>query len=92
MIAGVAGLVAGAMSMAASEYVSVGSQSDPECADLGRERKELADDPEHEHAKLAAIYVGRGLNVGLASNVATQLMAHDALGTHARDELGITDT
>ena len=92
LIAGVAGLVAGAMSMAAGEYVSVSSQSDTERADLDRERKELADDPEHEHAELAAIYVGRGLDAGLASNVATQLMAHDALGAHARDELGISDT
>lgn len=92
LIAGVAGLVAGAMSMAAGEYVSVSSQSDTERADLDRERKELADDPEHEHAELAAIYVGRGLDAGLAANVATQLMAHDALGAHARDELGISDT
>ncbi len=92
LIAGVAGLVAGAMSMAAGEYVSVSSQSDTERADLDRERKELAADPAHEHAELAAIYVGRGLDAGLASNVATQLMAHDALGAHARDELGISDT
>jgi VIT1/CCC1 family predicted Fe2+/Mn2+ transporter len=92
LIAGVAGLVAGAMSMAAGEYVSVSSQSDTEHADLDRERRELADDPEHEHAELAAIYVGRGLDAGLASNVATQLMAHDALGAHARDELGISET
>jgi len=92
LIAGVAGLVAGAMSMAAGEYVSVSSQSDTERADLDRERKELASDPEHEHAEMAAIYVGRGLDAALASEVATQLMAHDALGTHARDELGISDT
>ena len=92
LIAGVAGLVAGAMSMAAGEYVSVSSQADTESADLERERKELATDPEHEHAELAAIYVGRGLAAGLAAEVATQLMAHDALGAHARDELGISDT
>jgi VIT1/CCC1 family predicted Fe2+/Mn2+ transporter len=92
LVAGVAGLVAGAMSMAAGEYVSVSSQSDTERADLDRERKELANDPEHEHAEMAAIYVGRGLDATLASEVATQLMAHDALGAHARDELGISDT
>jgi len=92
LIAGVAGLVAGAMSMAAGEYVSVSSQADTESADLERERKELAADPVHEHAEMAAIYVGRGLDAGLASAVATQLMAHDALGAHARDELGISDT
>lgn len=92
LIAGVAGLVAGAMSMAAGEYVSVSSQADTEHADLEREREELAEDPEHEHAELAAIYVRRGLDVGLAANVATQLMAHDALGAHGRDELGISDT
>jgi VIT1/CCC1 family predicted Fe2+/Mn2+ transporter len=80
------------MSMAAGEYVSVSSQSDTERADLDRERKELATDPEHEHAEMAAIYVGRGLDATLASEVATQLMAHDALGAHARDELGISDT
>ena len=91
LIAGVAGLVAGAMSMAAGEYVSVSSQADTERADLDRERKELAGDPEHEHAELTAIYVGRGLDAGLASNVATQLTAHDALGAHGRDELGISD-
>jgi VIT1/CCC1 family predicted Fe2+/Mn2+ transporter len=91
LIAGVAGLVAGAMSMAAGEYVSVSSQADTERADLDRERKELAANPRHEHAELADIYVGRGLDAGLASNVATQLMAHDALGAHARDELGISD-
>ena len=92
LIAGVAGLVAGAMSMAAGEYVSVSSQADTERADLDRERMELVSDPEHEHAELTAIYVGRGLDIGLASNVATQLMAHDALGAHGRDELGISDT
>ena len=92
LITGVAGLVAGAMSMAAGEYVSVSSQADTERADLEREREELAIDPEHEHAELATIYVGRGLDTELASNVATQLMAHDALGAHGRDELGISDT
>ncbi len=92
LIAGVAGLVAGAMSMAAGEYVSVSSQADTERADLDRERKELAADPAHERAELAAIYVGRGLDKELASNVAIQLMAHDALGAHARDELGISET
>jgi VIT1/CCC1 family predicted Fe2+/Mn2+ transporter len=90
LIAGVAGLVAGAMSMAAGEYVSVSSQADTERADLDRERRELAAYPLHEHAELTAIYVGRGLEAGLASRVATQLMAHDALGAHARDELGIS--
>ena len=91
LIAGIAGLVAGAMSMAAGEYVSVSSQSDTERADLDRERKELATRPKQEHRELAGIYVERGLDAGLASNVATQLMAHDALGAHARDELGISD-
>jgi VIT1/CCC1 family predicted Fe2+/Mn2+ transporter len=91
LIAGVAGLVAGAMSMAAGEYVSVSSQSDTENADLERERNELAADPGHEHEELTAIYVGRGLDAGLASEVATQLMKHDALGAHARDELGISE-
>jgi VIT1/CCC1 family predicted Fe2+/Mn2+ transporter len=90
LIAGIAGLVAGAMSMAAGEYVSVSSQADTERADLERERGELAADPEHEHEELAAIYVGRGLDAGLACTVAAQLMAHDALGAHARDELGIS--
>ena len=90
LVAGVAGLVAGAMSMAAGEYVSVSSQADTEHADLERERKELAADPVHEQAEMTAIYVGRGLDPGLASAVATQLMAHDALGAHARDELGIS--
>jgi len=92
LIAGVAGLVAGAMSMAAGEYVSVSSQSDTESADLERERKELAADPRHELEELSAIYVKRGLEAGLASEVATQLMKHDALGAHARDELGISET
>ena len=91
LITGVAGLVAGAMSMAAGEYVSVSSQSDTESADLEKERVELATQPEHEHAELAAIYVGRGLSKTLAADVATQLMAHDALGAHSRDELGISD-
>ena len=92
LVAGIAGLVAGAMSMAAGEYVSVSSQSDTEQADMARERKELAEDGEHEHAELAAIYVGRGLDAELADRVATQLMAKDALAAHARDELGISDT
>lgn len=92
VIAGVAGLVAGAMSMAAGEYVSVSSQADTERADLDRERKELAAHPKQEHREMTAIYVGRGLDAGLASNVATQLMEHDALGAHGRDELGISDT
>jgi vacuolar iron transporter family protein len=91
LVAGVAGLVAGAMSMAAGEYVSVSSQADTERADLARERKELDSNPEHEHAELTAIYVKRGLDPVLASNVATQLMQHDALGAHARDELGISE-
>jgi vacuolar iron transporter family protein len=91
LVAGVAGLVAGAMSMAAGEYVSVSSQADTERADLDRERRELAASPGHEHAELAAIYAGRGLGPELASEVATRLMAHDALGAHARDELGISD-
>ncbi len=92
LVAGVAGLVAGAMSMAAGEYVSVSSQADTERADLARESKELAANPEQEHAELKAIYVTRGLDEALASNVATQLMQHDALGAHGRDELGISDT
>jgi len=92
LVAGVAGLVAGAMSMAAGEYVSVSSQSDTEVSDLDRERDELATDGENEHAELAAIYVARGLDTKLANQVATQLMAKDALGAHARDELGISDT
>ncbi len=92
LITGVAGLVAGAMSMAAGEYVSVSSQADTERADLDKERKELATDPQHEHEELAAIYVGRGLDAALAAEVATQLTKHDALGAHARDELGISET
>ncbi len=92
VVAGVAGLVAGAMSMAAGEYVSVSSQADTENADLDRERKELAADSESELAELTAIYVGRGLDASLARQVAEQLMAHDALGAHARDELGISET
>ncbi len=92
LLAGVAGLVAGAMSMAAGEYVSVSSQADTERADLTRERTELQEQPEHEHRELAAIYQKRGLTPELARQVARQLMAHDALGAHARDELGITET
>ncbi len=92
LVAGLAGLVAGAMSMAAGEYVSVSSQADTERADLDRERGELAADPAHEHAELAAIYVARGLDAALAAQVATQLMDKDALGAHARDELGISET
>jgi len=91
LIAGVAGLVAGATSMAAGEYVSVSSQSDTENADLERERRELADEPEHEHAEMTEIYIQRGLDAELAAQVATQLMAYDALGAHARDELGISE-
>ncbi len=91
LIAGMAGLVAGAMSMAAGEYVSVSSQSDTEKADLERERKELATDIESEHKELIEIYVKRGLDRRLATEVSTQLMKHDALGAHARDELGMFD-
>jgi VIT1/CCC1 family predicted Fe2+/Mn2+ transporter len=91
LIAGVAGLVAGATSMAAGEYVSVHSQKDSEDADLQRERTELRTDDKGEHRELAAIYIGRGLGPALATRVATELMAHDALGAHARDELGISD-
>lgn len=91
LTAGLAGLVAGAMSMAAGEYVSVSTQSDSERSDLARERKELEDDVEAEHRELAAIYVARGLDQALADRVATQLMAKDALGAHARDELGISE-
>ncbi len=91
LIAGIAGLVAGAMSMAAGEYVSVSSQADTERADLNREKQELATNPVAEHAELTAIYVERGLTQPLASEVATQLMAHDALGAHSRDELGISE-
>lgn len=89
LVAGIAALVAGAMSMAAGEYVSVSSQSDTEHADLERERGELRDQPAAEHLELASIYVGRGLTPELATQVAQQLMAHDALSAHARDELGI---
>lgn len=92
LVAGVAGLVAGAMSMAAGEYVSVSSQADTEQADLERERIELATDDPFEREELAAIYVKRGLDASLAKQVADQLMTHDALGAHARDELGISDT
>ncbi len=90
LVAGVAGLVAGAMSMAAGEYVSVSSQADSERADLARERDELSGDRSAELAELAGIYVKRGLEEALALQVAGQLMAHDALGAHARDELGIS--
>lgn len=92
MIAGIAGLVAGAMSMAAGEYVSVRSQADSEQAALNLERAELEADHQGERRELSAIYVGRGLDPELAKQVAEQLMAHDALGAHARDELGISDT
>ena len=92
LVAGVAGLVAGAMSMAAGEYVSVHSQADAEQADLERERKELKSDDAGERRELTAIYIGRGLEPALAKQVADQLMAHDALGAHARDELGISET
>jgi VIT1/CCC1 family predicted Fe2+/Mn2+ transporter len=92
LMTGVAGLVAGAMSMAAGEYVSVHSQADTEKADLSRERKELEADPAAEQRELTAIYVARGLEPGLAQQVAEQLMRHDALGAHARDELGISAT
>jgi VIT1/CCC1 family predicted Fe2+/Mn2+ transporter len=92
LTAGIAGLVGGAMSMAAGEYVSVSSQADTERADLARERRELTASPDQEQAELAAIYLSRGLDAELASQVATQLMRHDALGAHARDELGISET
>lgn len=92
LVAGVAGLVAGAMSMAAGEYVSVHSQADTEQADLGRERVELAANSPAEHRELAAIYVARGLDPELAIEVAQQLMSHDAIGAHARDELGMSTT
>jgi vacuolar iron transporter family protein len=91
LVAGVAGLVAGAMSMAAGEYVSVQSQADTEQAELARERVELKTDNKNEHKELAAIYVARGLDPALAKQVAQQLMNHDALGAHARDELGISE-
>ncbi len=89
LVAALAGLVAGALSMAAGEYVSVSSHADTERADLSRERHELATAPEAEHAELTGIYVARGLTPGLAAQVAEQLAAHDALGAHARDELGM---
>jgi len=92
VIAALAGLVAGALSMAAGEYVSVSSQADTEAADLARERRELATEPEIERAELAGIYRTRGLTPELADQVAVQLMAHDALGAHARDELGQSET
>ena len=92
LVAGVAGLVAGAMSMAAGEYVSVSSQLDTERADIERERTELASNENYERKELAAIYVKRGLELSLANQVADQLMAKDALGAHARDELGISET
>jgi vacuolar iron transporter family protein len=91
VVAGIAGLVAGAASMASGEYVSVSSQADSEAADLRKERQELATDAAGEHAELAAIYVGRGLTPALADQVATQLAAKDALAAHALDELGISD-
>lgn len=91
LTAGIAGLVAGAMSMAAGEYVSVSSQADTEKADLDRERRELEQQSESEHRELAGIYVARGLEPALARQVADQLMAHDALGAHARDELGLSE-
>jgi VIT1/CCC1 family predicted Fe2+/Mn2+ transporter len=91
ILAGVAGLVAGAMSMAAGEYVSVSSQADTERADMSRERKELASEPERETEELAMIYAARGVEAGLARQVAVQLMAKDALAAHSRDELGISD-
>lgn len=91
LLTGVAGLVSGAMSMAAGEYVSVSSQSDTENADLARERLELETDQDSELKELTGIYVGRGLSQDLAHQVAVQLTAHDALGAHARDELGIVD-
>ncbi len=91
LLAALAGLVAGALSMAAGEYVSVSSQADTEKADLDRERRELATQPEFERAELANIYVTRGLTPELAGQVADQLMAHDALAAHARDELGMSE-
>jgi len=91
LLAGVAGLIAGAMSMAAGEYVSVSSQADSEKADLARERRELATDPVGERSELKGIYVQRGLSPALASKVADELMAKDALAAHARDELGMTE-
>jgi VIT1/CCC1 family predicted Fe2+/Mn2+ transporter len=90
LVVGIAGLVAGAASMAAGEFVSVSTQADSERSDLERERRELELEPRHEHAELAGIYVQRGLSAALAEQVATELMAHDALGAHARDELGLS--
>ena len=92
LLAGVAGLVAGAMSMAAGEYVSVSSQSDTESADLMLEKRSLEEDEEFEKEELASIYEGRGVEPALAKQVAEQLMAHDALGAHARDEIGISES
>ena len=92
LVAGMAGLVAGAMSMAAGEYVSVSSQADTEAADIERERTELSDEPERELDELSSMYQARGLDADLARRVAVELTAHDALGTHAREELGISDT
>ena len=92
LLTGVAGLVAGAMSMAAGEYVSVHSQADTEQADIRREAAELKKDPTAEHSELASIYVSRGLDAELAKQVAVQLMQHDAIGAHSRDELGISDS
>ncbi len=91
LLTAVAGLVAGALSMAAGEYVSVSSQADTERSDLNREKRELADSPALEHAELTGIYRDRGLSPALAAQVAEQLMAHDALGAHARDELGLSE-
>lgn len=91
LLAGVAGLVAGAFSMAAGEYVSVSSQADTETADLKREKAELGEQPQFEREELAGLYVARGVEIGLARKVAGQLMAKDALGAHARDELGISE-
>lgn len=91
LLAGIAGLAAGTLAMAAGEYVSVSSQSDMEAADLAIERRGLSEDIDEEHEELAAIYVGRGLTPALAQEVARQLMAHDALAAHARDELGISE-
>ena len=91
LVAGVAALVAGAMSMAAGEYVSVSAQSDSEKADLAKEKRELAEEPQHELDELTRIYMGRGLDAELAGKVAKELMEHDALGAHARDELGISE-
>ncbi len=92
LLAGLAGTVAGAISMAAGEYISVQSQADTEAADIEKERNELITQPEHELEELTAIYVGRGLDTALAKQVAEKLMATDALGAHARDELGLSDT